>query len=131
MFQDSTRRPPREGRPQSVQLAAASIKGWAGLAKETADWWHEFWRRGWVSLTSADGVAQNVARNYHYFLYLMASSSRGKDVAPSADSGSAATETSTLAISASKSPSAHRSRARASPADLRYRSRPAAGSALG
>jgi hypothetical protein len=60
------------------QLAAASIQGWAGLAKETAEWWHDFWSRGWVQLESADGVAQNVARHYHYFLYLMASTSRGK-----------------------------------------------------
>jgi hypothetical protein len=60
------------------QLAAASIKGWAGLSKATADWWHEFWSRGWVALESADGVARQVARNYHYFLYLMAATSRGK-----------------------------------------------------
>src|SRR5262245_6412776 len=59
-------------------LAAATIKGWSGIAKGTADWWHDFWSRGWVALESADGVAQNVARNYHYFLYVMASSSRGK-----------------------------------------------------
>ncbi len=60
------------------QLEAAVPKGWAMLAKETRDWWHEFWRRGWVSLSGADGVARNVARNYHYFLYLMAATSRGK-----------------------------------------------------
>ena len=60
------------------QLEAAAAKGWAGLSRETGDWWHEFWSRGWVSLRSADGVAQRVAQNYHYFLYLMASTSRGK-----------------------------------------------------
>ena len=60
------------------QLEAAAAKGWAGLSKETGDWWHEFWSRGWVSLHSADGVAQRIAQNYHYFLYLMASTSRGK-----------------------------------------------------
>jgi hypothetical protein len=60
------------------QLIAASIKGFFGIAKETIDWWHDFWSRGWVALESSDGVAQNVARNYHYFLYVMASSSRGK-----------------------------------------------------
>ncbi|MCU1234107.1 MAG: hypothetical protein JWP63_2074, partial [Candidatus Solibacter sp.] len=31
-----------------------------------------------IALESADGVARNVARNYHYFLYLMAATSRGK-----------------------------------------------------
>ena len=55
-----------------------SPKGPGRLAKETADWWHEFWSRGWVSLHSADGVARNIAANYHYFLYLMAATSRGK-----------------------------------------------------
>jgi hypothetical protein len=60
------------------QLAAAASKGWNGVVKETSDWWHDFWSRGWVDLKSDDGVAQNVARNYHYFLYVMASSSRGK-----------------------------------------------------
>ena len=30
--------------------------------RETADWWHEFWSRGWVSLHSADGVAQRSRR---------------------------------------------------------------------
>ena len=60
------------------QVAAASIKGWSRLVSETADWWHDFWSRGWIELTSADGVAQNVARHYHYFLYLMAATSRGK-----------------------------------------------------
>jgi hypothetical protein len=60
------------------QVEAAAAKGWAGLSRETKDWWHEFWSRGWVSLRSADGVAQGIAQNYHYFLYLMASTSRGK-----------------------------------------------------
>ena len=60
------------------QLEAASAKGYFALRKETSDWWHEFWARGYISLKSADGVARNVARNYHYFLYLMAATSRGK-----------------------------------------------------
>ena len=45
------------------------------------DWrhrWKEFWSRGHIALSSADGVARDVARHYHYFLYLMAATSRGK-----------------------------------------------------
>jgi hypothetical protein len=60
------------------QLEAASARGYAKLREETAAWWHDFWSRGHIALESADGVAQNVARNYHYFLYLMAATSRGK-----------------------------------------------------
>jgi hypothetical protein len=60
------------------QLEAASAKGYFKLRDETSAWWHAFWERGWVSLKSADGVARNVARHYHYYLYLMAATSRGK-----------------------------------------------------
>jgi hypothetical protein len=59
-------------------LEAAQAKSIAAIARETADWWHDFWRRSFVHLTSADGVADFVERNYTYFLYLMAASSRGK-----------------------------------------------------
>ncbi len=60
------------------RLDAASDKGFVTLVRETADWWHEFWSRGFVRLSSADGSAELVQQFYHYFLYLMASSSRGK-----------------------------------------------------
>ena len=42
------------------QLAAAKAKGFAALAQETRDWWHGFWARGFVHLTSADGAADFV-----------------------------------------------------------------------
>ena len=47
------------------------------IVRETSDWWHEYWSRGFVDLRSSDGTAEYVADNYHYFLYLMAASSRG------------------------------------------------------
>jgi hypothetical protein len=59
-------------------LDAARAKTFAGLADETAAWWHRFWSRGTLALHSSDGVADEVASNYHYFLYLMAATSRGK-----------------------------------------------------
>ncbi|HEV2448051.1 MAG TPA: glycoside hydrolase N-terminal domain-containing protein, partial [Candidatus Sulfopaludibacter sp.] len=58
-------------------LAAAEAKG-AALMGEAQAWWHAFWTKGSVELRSADGSAELVEQNYHYFLYLMASASRGK-----------------------------------------------------
>ncbi len=60
------------------QLAAAEKKGYAGLVQSNKTWWHDFWSKGFVCLHSADGVADFVEQNYTYYLYVMASSSRGK-----------------------------------------------------
>jgi hypothetical protein len=60
------------------QLDAAQTKGFTALEKETADWWHAFWPRVFVHLSSADGAADFIEQNYTYFLYLMAATSRGK-----------------------------------------------------
>ncbi|MCI0388114.1 MAG: glycoside hydrolase [Acidobacteria bacterium] len=59
------------------QLEMAVQRGWRELAKETSNWWHDFWARGFVHLHSDDGVADYVEQNYNYFLYLMGASSRG------------------------------------------------------
>jgi hypothetical protein len=61
-----------------ANLDAAEAKGVQALAEETRSWWHEFWSRGHLELSSADGQAEFVEQNYHYFLYLIASTSRGK-----------------------------------------------------
>ncbi len=60
------------------QLETAARKGYRVLADETSVWWHDFWSRGFVRLHSDDGVADYVEQHYHYFLYLMGASSRGK-----------------------------------------------------
>lgn len=60
------------------QLDIALAKGKGELRRETEKWWHDFWARGYVSLHSEDGAADYVQQNYHYFLYLMGASSRGK-----------------------------------------------------
>ncbi len=57
--------------------AAKQKSSFAGLASENAKWWHNFWSKGYVAMHSADGQADFVDANYLYFLYLMASSSRG------------------------------------------------------
>jgi len=59
-------------------LEAARSKSAATLERETQAWWHAFWPKGFVDLHSADGSADYVEQNYHYFLYVMASSSRGR-----------------------------------------------------
>ena len=58
-------------------LDAAAAKSFDDLAGDNAEWWHAFWQRGTIALHSADGVADYVAENYHYYLYLMAATSRG------------------------------------------------------
>ncbi len=59
------------------QLDAAQTKGFAALERETAEWWHAFWRRGFVQLSSADGAARP-CRTELLLLYLMGVASRGK-----------------------------------------------------
>jgi hypothetical protein len=60
-------------------IDAAAAKGYAGLKSETRDWWHRFWNLGSVHLQSPDRTAQFIEANYHYFLYLMAASSRAAE----------------------------------------------------
>jgi hypothetical protein len=61
-----------------AELDAADNRDFGALARETAEGWHAFWARGSVDLHSGDGTAEYVADQYHYFLYLMAATSRGK-----------------------------------------------------
>jgi hypothetical protein len=60
-----------------AHLDEAARRSFADLASDNATWWRGFWERGAVSLESADGTAGYVAQNYHYYLYLMAATSRG------------------------------------------------------
>jgi Glycosyl hydrolase family 95 catalytic domain len=60
-----------------ASLDAAAAKSFDDLAGDNAEWWHAFWQQGTIALHSADGVADYVAENYHYYLYLMAATSRG------------------------------------------------------
>jgi hypothetical protein len=60
------------------QLTAAEKKGYAALVESNKRWWHDFWAKGFVHLHSDDGIADYIEQNYTYYLYVMASSSRGK-----------------------------------------------------
>lgn len=59
-------------------LEQVAAQGVERLASESQSWWHEFWSRGYLELHSHDGQADFVQQNYHYFLYLMAATSRGR-----------------------------------------------------
>jgi hypothetical protein len=59
-------------------LETAAAKGFERLLESNKKWWHAFWAKSFIHLDSDDGVAEFVEQNYTYFLYLMASSSRGK-----------------------------------------------------
>lgn len=59
------------------ELDAAAGKGFKTLLASNKAWWHDFWSKSFVYLHSEDGVADYVQQNYTYFLYVMASSSRG------------------------------------------------------
>src|SRR5688572_22185094 len=60
-----------------AEVEAASAKGFDGLLADNQTWWRDFWSRAFVRMSSTDGSANEVERNYTYFLYLMAASSRG------------------------------------------------------
>ncbi len=59
------------------ELQAAEAKGFQGLQAETADWWRDFWAKGFVYMHSGDAHADFVEKHYTYFLYLMGATSRG------------------------------------------------------
>jgi hypothetical protein len=48
------------------------------LLNSNREWWRAFWRKSFIHLHSDDGVADQMQQLYTYYLYLMASSSRGK-----------------------------------------------------
>ncbi|GHT05898.1 hypothetical protein FACS189423_10550 [Bacteroidia bacterium] len=60
------------------QLEAAQPKGFTGLLQESRAWWANYWPKAFVRLHSADNVADEVEKNFTYYLYIMASCSRGE-----------------------------------------------------
>ena len=58
-------------------LDAVSGKSFETLYKENADWWKNFWSKGFVHMHSIDGQADFVEQNYTYFLYLLENIHRG------------------------------------------------------
>jgi len=60
------------------KLNAATSKGFDKMLASNKAWWHSFWKQSYIQLHSKDGVADYVSENYAYYLYLMASASRGE-----------------------------------------------------
>ncbi|MCL4638416.1 MAG: glycoside hydrolase [Pseudosphingobacterium sp.] len=63
--------------------AVASMKSvrkqhYLKLLKAHQAWWADFWQKSFIHLSSSDREADYVEQNYTYYLYVMASSSRGK-----------------------------------------------------
>ncbi|HEX8038276.1 MAG TPA: DUF5703 domain-containing protein [Chryseosolibacter sp.] len=59
------------------KLEAAERRGFDGLLQSNIAWWKNFWQRSFIHLGSSDGKASLLETNYYYYLYVMASSSRG------------------------------------------------------
>lgn len=59
------------------KLEAAKRKGFEGLLASNRAWWKNFWSKAFIHLHSDDGEADLVEQHYTYYLYVMASSSRG------------------------------------------------------
>ena len=46
--------------------------------KLTCDWWHQFWQRSYISLTSHLSPLTSIVRNYTLFRYMLGCNSRGQ-----------------------------------------------------
>ena len=66
------------GRLALKQLDAAQPKGFDGLLQDNKTWWGSYWPKAFVRLNSADRIANEVEKNFTYYLYIMASCSRGE-----------------------------------------------------
>ena len=60
------------------KLEAAKSKGFDELLKSNRLWWKDFWKRSFIHLSSDQGEADFIEKHYTYYLYVMASSSRGR-----------------------------------------------------
>jgi len=59
------------------KLEQATALGFDRMLEENRSWWSDFWSKSFVHLHSEDGIADEIEKYYNYYLYIMASSSRG------------------------------------------------------
>ncbi|MFZ0281292.1 MAG: DUF5703 domain-containing protein, partial [Bacteroidales bacterium] len=59
------------------QLKAAISRGFEDILLSNGKWWETFWGKSFIHITSPDGEADFIEKNYNYFMYVMASSSLG------------------------------------------------------
>ena len=75
----SSMNPEEDADAKALQLLKlAKARGFDGILHDNLAWWREFWRVSHVDLTSDNGEADFVSLHCNYFMYLMASSSRGR-----------------------------------------------------
>lgn len=68
----------KQERPSGLLNALLNVD-YSSLWNCSLQWWHDFWARApIIDLSSADGLGQKLSAEIVYFLYLMASTSRGK-----------------------------------------------------
>ena len=60
------------------KLALSRSSGFNEIVSSNRQWWRSFWERSYIHLHSRDGEANFIEQNYTYYLYVMASSSRGR-----------------------------------------------------
>lgn len=61
----------------TAELAKLQGHSFESLQAETAAWWHAFWSKGFIQLEANDSARGIIEKNYTYYLYVMAASSRG------------------------------------------------------
>lgn len=59
-------------------VVAAEAEGYQKLFASNQEWWHQFWSKSFLHMHSDDDAADELEKHCNYFLYVMASSSRGK-----------------------------------------------------
>ncbi len=60
-----------------AEAQAAASAGYESVRQDNLNWWHDFWSKSFIQLGSADGTAELLEEGYSYYLYVMASTSRG------------------------------------------------------
>jgi hypothetical protein len=59
------------------KLESATRSGFEGILQSNRSWWKSFWAKSFIHIDASDGKASLIEKNYYYYLYVMASSSRG------------------------------------------------------
>ena len=61
----------------AAELTEFETRDFDDLAGQNLDWWHSFWSKGFIRLEGSDGAPEIIEKNYTYYLYVMAATSRG------------------------------------------------------
>jgi hypothetical protein len=69
-------------RKVAAEMAKTPAETFETIVEDNKKWWSDYWRKGYIQLSSKDGKAEEVEKHYTYYLYLMASCSRRGDYPP-------------------------------------------------